>query len=67
MHNEVGTCAEILPIQLRFIITASAVVVRIFWRRLPSFKVFWSFCSQQFEIHNAWLNAFISLFNSGVL
>ena len=38
-------------IQLRF--TASAVVVRIFWRRLTSFTIFGSFCFQQFEIHIA--------------
>ena len=44
--------------------TASAVVVRIFWRRFPSFTVFGSFRLEQFEIHNVWVSVF-SMFTSG--
>ena len=50
-----------LPVQnikLRF--TASAVVGRIFWRRLPSFTIFGS-TYQQFEIHIAWLTVYINV------
>ena len=47
-------------IQLRF--TASAVVVRKFWRRRPSFIIFGSFGFQQFEIHITWLTVYVNVY-----
>ena len=47
-------------IQLRF--TASALGVRKFWRRLPSFVILGSFCFQQFEIHMTWLTVYVNVY-----